>query len=78
MDTGPHHEVEDPDIVSLLVLEAGRLMEDASPDFALKLPETKAERGETLNAMLEAAAAIHSLMTAAVAANNLHGSRLPR
>lgn len=69
MDHDDRDAFEEQDLVRLLVLEAGRLMEDTSPDFALKLPQDPSERAETLKAMLQSLQTIRKLLEAAVTFN---------
>jgi len=67
-----HMELEDDlppypdDIVPLLVLEAGRLMEDASLEFAKVFPRLPSERSVRLTTLCDLARAIHSMMRTAV------------
>jgi hypothetical protein len=67
MDTEKDTFCDEHDLVRLLVLEAGRLMEDASPDFAMALPSAASERMARLTTMRDAVAAGHALMKAAAA-----------
>ena len=57
---------ERDDMVRSLVLEAGRLMEDLSPELALVLPTEEVSRRAKLGAMLEVSAAATTLLQAAV------------
>jgi hypothetical protein len=57
---------ERDDMVISLVLEAGRLMEDLSPELALVLPIEEESRRAKLGAMLEASTAATTLLQAAI------------
>ncbi|MXO73054.1 hypothetical protein [Alteraurantiacibacter buctensis] len=60
------------DMVRLLVLEAGRFLEDLSPDLAQILPADEDVRRVRLGAMAEASAAATALLQAAIAICGLH------
>lgn len=49
-----------------LVLEAGRLMEELSPDLALTLPSAGEARQASIAAMLETARSIEALLATAL------------
>ncbi len=75
METDDNSALDGPDLVRLLVLEAGRLMEEASPMLAMRLPDDRAARAavlvvmnqasETIDALLHAASALHRMDDAA-------------
>lgn len=52
-------------LTQLLVLEAGRILEDLTPDLALKLPHSTAHRHEQLTSMLAALESARSILLAA-------------
>lgn len=59
--------MERDELVRALVLEAGRLMEDISPELAFVLPPTTQDRKARLSAILEVSEEATALMRAAVA-----------
>lgn len=63
----------DTDLVQLLVLEAGRIMEDASVEFALALPNEEARRAAALSCIHDVAEAAQLLVRSAI-----HLDRLQR
>ena len=67
----PDDDYLEPDLVRLLVLEVGRLMEDVSPDLALVLPTAKRARQAKLSRLKKTVTAIAMLVDAAIAANQL-------
>lgn len=60
------HDSEQTDLVQLLVLEAGQLLEDASADFAMSLPSTGPARTKQLRDMLEIIETTRTLVLAAL------------
>ncbi len=59
------------DMVRSLVLEAGRLMEDLSPELALVLPTSQLARSVRIAALLAGADSITSLLRAAHAMSDV-------
>lgn len=67
-------EQQPPDLIQHLLLEAGRLMEDGSPEFALTWPEDTELQRKRIEILAELADALRSL---ALAAESLHRRNLP-
>ena len=63
MPTHAHHE--HLDLIATLCLEAGRIMEDESPGFALKLPESTTKIIARLQCARQAGEDIAALVAAA-------------
>lgn len=63
-DDLPEHT---PDLVQLLVREAGRILEDASLEFAMALPAASDDRTPRLTGLQNTCAVVSALMEAAVA-----------
>ncbi len=57
----------DPDLAQLLLREAGRLLEDLTPELAMRLPEQADERAALLRQALDTLDAARSLLEAASA-----------
>ncbi|WP_379479803.1 hypothetical protein [Novosphingobium aquiterrae] len=62
---------EQADLVQQLILEAGRIMENVSPDLAMRLPANSLDREKALVGFCQIADAIHKLATAGLALSKL-------
>lgn len=71
METDDDSTIGEPDLARLLVLEAGRLMEEASPLLAMRLPEDQAARAAALAVMSQASETIDALVHAARALHRM-------
>jgi|GEM_PF-1441097 len=67
MDCTDNTDLAEPDLAQLLVLEAGRILEDLTPDLAMALPVTSGDRNQTLAAQLAKIEKAGRLLVAAVA-----------
>lgn len=66
-------EQQSSDLIQQLLLEAGRLMEDASPEFALTWPEHRQLQWTRIEILVDLADDLRSLALAA----ELHRRNLP-
>jgi hypothetical protein len=67
MDDFDDDDMEEPDLVQLLVLEAGKLVEDTSGEFVLTLPSSASERAAKLLLMRRTLATAHMMVETAIA-----------
>ncbi|KUO54160.1 MAG: hypothetical protein APF78_01150 [Sphingomonadales bacterium BRH_c3] len=65
MDSDDLEEEPRPDLAQLLVLEAGRILEDLTPELAVRLPTDRDERLATIASALAALDDGRALMVAA-------------
>ncbi|RZA28156.1 MAG: hypothetical protein EOP02_08270 [Proteobacteria bacterium] len=72
MDDEDYDTLNRTSLVRLLVLEAGRLMEDASFDCALNLPRQASERRATLERLEGASTAMQAILQAALVVDGLN------
>lgn len=72
METDDNSTIDEPHLVRLLVLEAGRVMEEASPLLAMRLPDEQQARGEFLSRIVQQAAAILLMAKAAATIDELN------
>lgn len=67
-------DAERIDLIQLLILEAGRIIEDAGPDFAMRLPNDLLDRRLALIHLRSKVEAIGVLVAAAQAICSLQAS----
>lgn len=60
-------EAQQSELIQRLLLEAGRIMEDASPELALKLPDDLANVRKRIDRLARNAETLSALAAAAVA-----------
>lgn len=65
MATYGHIDAPEPDLAQLLVLEAGRMLEDLTPELALRLPNSREDRHDMITSMIVRLDRAHCLLTAA-------------
>lgn len=65
MDSTDDTDQAEPDLAQLLVLVAGRLMENLSPDLAMRLPRRETEKIARLKALHRTSDDITTLLLAA-------------
>lgn len=52
MDHSADTDLPEPDLAQLLVLEAGRILEDLTPELVMKLPQAALDRSNQLTAIV--------------------------
>jgi len=65
METSGDPDITEPDLAQLLVLEAGRILEDLAPELALRLPGPTSYCHDMIAVMIKRIDRARSLLVAA-------------
>lgn len=69
-------DLPEPDLAQLLVLEAGRMLEDLTLELAMRLSRSAAQRGDHLTCVIATLERVRALLAAAHACKGLEGESI--
>lgn len=73
----PDNDLSGPDLARLLVLEAGRVLEELTPTLALRLSDNPNDRAEAIRSSLATLDRARALLNAAHSGTRLAGESKP-